>query len=83
MTHTEPQARQPLKTWSNKNSLCESGKQSLVQSGKRVGIRLSEGAVYFKPWLWEGMQSKVNNNGHSLGAPVNMMENRFIPIVMA
>lgn len=44
---------------------------------------LSEGAVYFKPWLWEGMQSKVNNNGHSLGAPVNMMENRLIPIVMA
>lgn len=48
-----------------------------------MGIRLSEGAVYFKPWLWEGMQSKVNNNGHSLGAPVNMMENRLIPIVMA
>lgn len=25
-------------------------------------IRLSEGAVYFKPRLWAGMQSKVNNN---------------------
>lgn len=24
-----------------------------------MGIRLSEGAVYFKLWLWAGMQSKM------------------------
>lgn len=32
---------------------------SLVQSEIAVGIRLSEGAVYFKLWLWAGMQSKM------------------------
>lgn len=32
---------------------------SLVQSGIHVGIRLSEGAVYFKLWLWAGMQNKM------------------------
>lgn len=25
-----------------------------------MGIRLSEGALYFKLWLWAGMQSKMN-----------------------
>lgn len=32
---------------------------SLVQSGICVGIRLSDGAVYFKLWLWAGTQSKM------------------------
>lgn len=34
---------------------------SLVQSGISVGIRLSEGAVYFKLWLWAGRESKMTS----------------------
>lgn len=59
MTHIEPQAREPKKHVKINTASVKTGKHSLVQSGICVGIRLSEGAVYLKLWLWAGMQSKT------------------------
>ena len=54
MTNIVPQEA-TTKTRSNKQAYCERV-NSLVEFGIRLGIRLSEGGVYFGLWLWAGMQ---------------------------
>lgn len=82
MTHIEPQSKRASKKHVKINTASVKTVNSLVQAGICVGIRLSEGAAYFKLWLWAGMQSKMKQ-WYLPGAPVNMMENKLIAIVIA